>query len=730
MSLINPSDSLERQNEKLLQIAHALMRKVEQKHEDSGIAYAQFERAALLEVQVRERTADLERTLDLLQKSNAQLATANVQTEIAQANLTEAIETINEGFALFDTNDRLVLSNSRFCRDLCDISKNLHEGMAFDDYVTVISQSRFLALPEDMTAEAWATARHERHRDDHVVFNVSLTQDRWLQISEHRTARGGTVILQTDVTNIIRLERLERDRMRDKQAQTLQATLDHLNQGVCIFDHEKKLVGWNKRMDRLLDLPPHQSALRLPFLTLLERLEHQLEFSADFDVDMLKRWAEHGAGRTAIAFEVTRSRNRILSVFGQEMPDRGFVISFTDVTVERESVRALAEMNERLEKRVQHRTHELGLALSEAKRANASKSRFVAAASHDLLQPLSAAKLFVASLADQIGETDLLNIANKAETALSSVEHIIEALLDISKLDSNEAVFDIKPVRLSALLRPLRDELTPVAMAKGLDLRILECGLTVCSDPGYLRRIVQNLISNAIRYTDKGRVIVGVRRVGGMARIEVWDTGCGISQADQHVVFQEFKRLDARTSHAGLGLGLAIVERACKSLDHPLRLWSEPGKGSCFSFDLPIRYGTEIQERSTAGRLGENASVRKGLVVLLVENDLQLANALIMMIEGWDAHVIHAPDGETALQLLSEIRLAPDALVLDYQLGSGMSGIELLKHLKKDFGNLPVRLVSANRGQDLQNECDALDVTLLAKPIDRERLYQFLSHLR
>ena len=128
--------------------------------------------------------------------------------------------------------------------------------------------------------------------------------------------------------------------------------------------------------------------------------------------------------------------------------------------------------------------------------------------------------------------------------------------------------------------------------------------------------------------------------------------------------------------------------------------------------------------------MGENASVRKGLVVLLVENDLQLANALIMMIEGWDAHVIHAPDGETALQLLSEIRLAPDALVLDYQLGSGMSGIELLKHLKKDFGNLPVRLVSANRGQDLQNECDALDVTLLAKPIDRERLYRFLSHLR
>ena len=248
--LVNPADSIERQNEKLLQIAQSLMRRVEQKNEQSGLAYQQFERAALLETQVRERTRELERTLDLLQDSNARLEVANFETETARSNLTEAIETINEGFALFDTDDQLVLSNSRFCRDLVDVEEQLVAGLSFSDYVSLISSSRFLALPDNTAPSDWAMQRMQRHGDEHVVFNVQLQWDRWLQVSEHRTTRGGTVILQTDVTEIIRMERQERDKMRDQQATMLQATLDHLNQGVCIFDHNQILVGWNKENGR------------------------------------------------------------------------------------------------------------------------------------------------------------------------------------------------------------------------------------------------------------------------------------------------------------------------------------------------------------------------------------------------------------------------------------------------------------------------------------------------
>lgn len=722
MSLINPADSIERQNEKLLVIAQALMRKVEQKNEQSGIAYAQFERAAFLELQVRERTNDLERTLDLLQDSNAQL-------ETARANLGEAIETINEGFALFDTSDRLVLFNSRFCQDLRDVDASLREGLTFTEYVTLVSGSAFLSLPDGATPQGWAQARNARHHDNHVVFNVSLTKDRWLQVSEHRTTRGGTVILQTDVTNIIRLERLERDRMRDEQAQILQATLDHLNQGVCIFDVNRNLVGWNKRMDRLFELPPQQAALGQSFAALLHRLEHQLQFTGDFDAAMLGRWANLDAGRSAISFEVTRNHKQSLSIFGQEMPDRGFVISFTDVTAERTAVRALAEMNELLERKVADRTQELGIALAEAERANASKSRFVAAASHDLLQPLSAAKLFISTMSARLTEPDLRRVAGKAETALASVEQIIEALLDISKLDSRRAVFDIQNVNIGAIFASLRDELTPVAQAKGIDLRIVDCDLVLRSDPGYLRRIVQNLVTNAIRYTDTGKVLVGVRRAGNHARIEVRDTGRGIAQEDQKTIFQEFKRIDVSQADTGLGLGLAIVERACKSLEHALRLWSELGRGSCFAFDVPIQRAQGLPTVQGCPPKGVASAIQDGLIVFLVENDPKLADAMTILIEDWGAHVIHAENGEDALQLLTDIDLTPDVVLLDYQLGNGMSGVELYAKIKETYDAVPARVISADRGVEIQRQCEQHGLVLLSKPIDPAVLLAFLSSI-
>lgn len=727
MSLINPDDTIERQNEKLVQIAQSLMRRVEQKTEQSGLAYQQFERAALLETQVRERTRELERTLDLLQDSNARLEVANTETETARSNLTEAIETINEGFALFDTNDQLVLSNSRFCRDLLDIEAGLVAGLSFENYVTLISGSRFLALPDTTSPQDWAAQRMKRHGDEHVVFNVSLLWDRWLQVSEHRTGQGGTVILQTDVTEIIRMERHERDKMRDQQAKILQATLDHLNQGVCIFDHNQTLVGWNKKMDGLLTLPRGHDALGLSFSALLGRLRDELVFHDGFDAEHLSKWADHSIQRRPMAFEISRDGVQFFSVFAQEMPDRGFVISFTDVTAERESARALYEMNEFLERRVQDRTKELGVALAEAERANASKSRFVAAASHDLLQPLSAAKLFISSLADKVPDPEAQEVIAKTETALFGVEQIIEALLDISKLDAGKATFNTQPLKLSDIFSPLRNELTPIAAKKGIELRILYSSLSVKSDPGYLRRIIQNLLSNAIRYTDTGRVILGVRRSGKSARIEVWDTGCGIAENDQQTVFQEFERINPTNSDGGLGLGLAIVERACKGLEHELGLWSEPGVGSCFSLNVPINTAAP----RTPNKSNDVAQLRpptlENLLVMLVENDPPLATAMTMMIEGFGATVIHAYTAEEALTLLDEIQLVPDAFLLDYQLGIGGTGTDLYAEIQKIYGYVPAAIVSANRTKELRNSCKKLALPLLAKPIDRDRLQEFLE---
>ncbi|MHA6261786.1 hybrid sensor histidine kinase/response regulator [Arenibacterium sp. CAU 1754] len=730
MDLINPNDSIERQNEKLLQIVQALMRRAEQITEPSSLAYAQFERAAMLEAQVHERTADLERTLDLLNLSNQRLAEANAETEQAWANLTEATETIHDGLALFDRDDRLVFFNSMFGSELPDVQRRLKSGLKFSAFIDIVSQSQFLDLSRFPSREAWIVWRMQQHRRDQVVFNLTVGDGRQLQVSSHRTPADNTVIMHTDITDIVRLERLERDKLMDQQAMLLRATLNHLDQGVCIFDREGKLVGWNRRLDTLLALPADHNSRGLNVSALMERLSGQIEIIGHFSFAAFQAWADQKSGRSPIAFEVRRGARSVLSVFGQEMPDQGFVLSFTDVTAERENANALFEMNEQLERRVEERTIELGQALTEAERANASKTRFVAAASHDLLQPLSAAKLFVSSLIEgEIDPSQVQDVARKAETSLQSVEQIIEALLHISRLDSRIATFDRRPVPLQPLLETLKTELDPEARAKGLTFDVVPSSLVVHSDPGYLRRILQNLIVNALRYTDQGKVLIGVRRVNGAARIEVWDTGQGMSENDQKVVFDEFRRLEqGRNAAEGLGLGLAIVERACAALDHPLRLRSKPGVGSCFSVEVPVldRYHAGVRD-SARGVDGKATEACAGVVVLLVENDPQLSNALSMLIEGWGGIVLAVDSATEALALLEDVDIVPEAMLLDYHLDNGQTGIEVYEAVKERHGALPTRIITANRSSDLRRQCAEHKLMILSKPIDRARLLAFLS---
>ncbi|WP_146588896.1 hybrid sensor histidine kinase/response regulator [Puniceibacterium confluentis] len=728
MSIINPADSLERQNEKLVKITESLMRRVEYGTAQSGAAYAQFERAALLEKRVRERTLELERTLDLLHESNAQLGRANEETEAARRNLADAIETVSEGFALFDPMDNLVMFNSRFCRDFRDMAEALRPGLPFEEYIHQISQSISLVLPEGDDPEGWAAKRIRRHIDRHVMFNVQLTHDRWLQVSEHRTGNGGTVVLQTDVTDIIRLERLEHRRLRDKQARMIRATLDHLNQGVCIFDENAQLVGWNQKLGALLSLPARRLHIGASFAGMLDKLDASIVFTRGMDRDGFRRWAHSTSPRQPISFEVRSGDAMTLHIFGRAMPDRGFVISCTDVTAEREAAQKLHEMNEILEQRVMERTLELEDALSAAERANASKSRFVAAASHDLLQPLSAAKLFISSLADRSADRPAdAAVLSKAESALSSAEQIIDALLNISKLESDGLSFDIRPVALSEILGPLHDEMEMLAAAKGLDLRIVESGLTVETDPAYLRRVVQNLLANAVRYTDTGRVLMGVRRRGGSARIEVWDTGPGIAEEDQGTIFEEFKRLDTKASrNDGLGLGLAIVERACARLGHPLGLWSVPGRGSCFMVNVPVAGRAEPLSTAHKRPVRPHGLAQSGLIMLLVENEPQLRRAISILVESWGVNVIEAEDADSALQLLEDLEIRPDALLLDQQLGQGLSGTGLYEEISQRMGALPCSIISADRSPGLRDACDALGLDLLLKPLDRHKLGQFL----
>jgi signal transduction histidine kinase len=730
-SLVDDGDSPERKIKKLKLIAEALMRRVEQATDDGGVAYAQFQWAVNLEDQVKARTRDLAHALDLLNLSNAKLEEANRATEAARRNLSDALEAIEEGFALFDPDDRLVMCNSRFGMHLADVKPALQSGLAFDAYIGLVSRSPFLALSEGESREEWAVNRRRRHEQDHSVFNVEISGDRWVQVSEHRTGDGGTVIIQTDITEALRLERVERDKILDRQAGLIRATLDHINQGLCIFDAEGRLAGFNQRLNALLALPLAHLRAGLPFEYILGRIAQTAEFEEGMTGADLGAWVTARGPRSPLRFELRRHEGTILDVFAKEMPDRGFVMSFTDVTAEREAMAALSQANETLEARVRERTLDLEDALARAERASASRSRFVAAASHDLLQPLSAAKLFLSSIeAGGLAERHR-SALTKADNALASVEAILDALLDISRLESGSAGISTGPFAISGLLQRLKDEFMPLAVAKGLDLRVVPSSAVIVSDPSCLRRILQNLLSNAIRYTQRGKILVGVRRNAGMARIEVWDTGMGIPEEEQENVFKEFHRVHPSASaSAGLGLGLAIVERACAVLNHSLTLASEPGKGTVFKVLANFADERDLQpasEAPTATVPDEPAGGSR--IVFLIENDENLRQALVLLLETWGYMALDAASGEEAMALLDEVDIMPDVFLVDHQLGKGMSGLDFIREIRKRHDAVAAAIITADRTKALMRECAAEAVPVMHKPLSPEALEIVLQEM-
>ncbi len=504
---LDPNAPLEQRYEKLLKITGALMARVEQSTTGRGAAYAQFERSARLEKEVRARTSDLNKALDLLNDSNARLAKAT-ETARARPDRPRQRHRDREGG----------LRPVRFRRPARDVQQPLlrHDrrresaasssGLSFDGYVDLIAASCHLALPPGETPVQWAANRRARHKDEHVNFSVRLTGERWIQVSEHRTAAGGTVILQTDVSDIIRIERRERERLLDDQARIIHATLGAHQPGRVHLRREGAAGRLEHPRQRASGDPDHPALARRPVHRMSSR--GMLEGSpASGGSDLAQLHAGRWTRRAATAPSPS-TRAAVPSPSpspAQPMPDRGFVVSFTDVTAEREAVRVTTEANEILERRVAERTAELSEAVAAAERANATKSRFVAAASHDLLQPLSAAKLYLSALeGDPRGSRHVRDVARKAQSALGSVEGILDALLEMSRLESGATTLDIADVSLSPLMSQLADEFGPLAARKGLDLRVVPSSGVIRTDAKTFRRVLQNLIANAVKYTVVG----------------------------------------------------------------------------------------------------------------------------------------------------------------------------------------------------------------------------------
>ena len=726
-SYLNPTDDILRENQKLRQITEVLMKRVERETDLSSASYSHFHAAIVLESQVRARTKDLADALDLLNTSNAALTTAKAEADQARSDLTNALEAIREGFGLFNADDRLVMRNSRFCAYLPDVADILTPGISFEDYVTIVSDSAYLVRPERQNKEDWRASRMQAHKRRHVNFIVELKLDRWVQVSEQRTPENGTAILQTDVTDMLRLERQERDKLLDSQARLIAATLDHLNQGVAIFDANLRLVGANRRLQELL-LPPLQ-LLRTgtSFPTMRRYFEGNPIFQETTELRRLNDWVLSAEGRHPLALSLTTIDNRHMDVFCQETPDQGVVISFTDITAERSAVMAMHTLNETLESRVAERTAELQAARDVAERASASKSRFVAAVSHDLLQPLNAAKLFLSSLSEMKMGGDQRDLTTRISNAFDSVETILGALLDITKLDADNPTLDRSDFAVNGLLQTLADEFHSEANRKGLTLKVMPSTMTVNSDPAYLRRVLQNLVGNAIRYTSRGRVLVGARRRGDHLRLEVWDTGRGIPAEQHGEIFKEFKRIATDTATGpGMGLGLAIVERACHLLDHPLSFDSCEGRGTVFRVDVPIssRPVAKHRDRPVSDR---NALSLESMFALLIENEPEVLAGMSMLLDSWGMHTVEAASGEQAQNIIDDIDVVPDVILADLHLGAGEDGLTTIAKLRHKYGDIPAVLITADRDSAILIRTRENRVVLLQKPVEPHRLRSILS---
>jgi PAS domain S-box-containing protein len=657
--------------------------------------------------------------------------------------LLNTLENISQGVGVFDQNLRLATWNHRFIDLLGLATSDIQVTLPLSELVAICRENTVRAVDIDIILGRNAAPQmrrlphtYERKRSDGMV----------LEIRTNPMPDGGFVATIADITARVRTEEALRESERNIRIYT-----DNIPVMIAYADKNQRLRFTNRPYEKMFGLrrvEAHGMAVReavgeeryvhlAPMIALV--LEgYRQSFEIEFPAITRNRNDERGILGVR---EGRYAEGTYIPHFDETGEVLGYFCIYHDITERKTAEQALKEANEGLEARVTERTHalevlnsELSVAKEQAETANDTKTRFFAAASHDLLQPLNAARLFTVALGGKHGlAEDVFDLVGKVDLSLKGVEELLNELLDICKLDAGAMKPTIRDFALGDVLGALETEFGPVAEHAGLSFKVHKRDLWVRSDSRLLRRILQNFISNAMRYTRSGGAVVGCRVRGDHVRVEVWDSGPGIPEDKLKIIFREFHRLEGPETAdvKGLGLGLAIVERLGRSLDHAVSVRSRPGRGTVFSVDVPLGIAAPQTatkpKRRMAGELG-------GLRVLCIDNEPDILDGMRAMLENWDCVVATARSGAVAEEMLTKdgtngkAAFAPDIILADYHLDSGQTGLDCLIKLRDVHGiNVPGVLITADRATETSDLIREQGFSLLNKPLRPAKLRALMT---
>jgi len=664
--------------------------------------------------------------------------------EFNRALLQATIENINQGISVVDQNLRLVVWNQRYLELFRFPDHLIRVGAPFDKVL------RYNALngeygPGD--PEEHVELLMDNIRQGHPHRYVRYRQDdSVLEVQGNPMPGGGFVYTYQDITQ---QKRTEEALIRSEN--NIRIYTDNVPALIAYFDKECRYLFTNRAYEQVFKVDRNA--------VIGERVDNVISPAVARE---RMPWMYRALDGERVSFEISLDDDDggtryLLVTYTPHFVDSGGILGFfalyQDITERRLAEIALKETNENLEERVRERTQALSeanaalrqenrvraeaeQALRQAKQvaedANTSKTRFLAAASHDLLQPLNAARLFTSALSQQDLSSAHSHTLGHIDNSLQAAEELLSTLLDISKLDAGALTPRRSHFALADIFRPLRAEFEVMADERGLDLVVVPTAQWIDSDAQMLRRIVQNFLSNALRYTQHGRVLLGCRRHAGRLSIEVWDTGPGIPESKQAEIFQEFRRLDQASRHKesekGLGLGLSIADRMSRVLEHPLRVRSWEGIGTVFAVEVPLVSAGQATKASEEPPRNRVSNKLKGTRILCIDNETLILEGMKAMLTGWGCEVFTATSIGGAKSVLRHLDGDPDAILADYHLDNEVTGLMALEALlERCHGPVPGIVITADRTEEVAEQIKRDGYQLLLKPVRPAALRALLT---